>query len=119
MLEEKLDFARKTLSKYVSKFVLCHVIGLIIHVYNKTPDENGTYTMQHVVDEGIPLLNIAIDSINMNYHVKGPWLSDTIHSLINGKRVHKYKRLPDGIHPDEITCKLWARKIVKSFETNL
>ena len=70
MVKEKLDTARKTL-------ILCHVIGLDIHVYNKNPDENVTHIMQLVVDEGIPLLNIAIDSMNMNYQVKGPWLSDT------------------------------------------
>ena len=119
ILEDKLDNARTVLSKYVSKFILCHVIGLDIRTYNKDSNESDTSEMQKVIDDGIPPLNIAIDSINMNHQVKGPWLTDTIHSLINGKRVHKYKRLPDGIHPDETTCELWSKKIVKSFETNL
>ena len=119
ILEDKLDTTRKTLSKYVSKFVLCHVIGLDLHVYNKNQDRSATKEMQNIIDEGLPLINIAIDSINMNSQVKGPWLTDTIHSLINGKRVHKYKRLPDGIHPDKTTCELWARKLVRSFEENL
>ena len=60
-----------------NSFSVIHVIGLDIHVYNKNPDENVTHIMHLVVDEGIPLLNIAIDSMNMNYQVKGPWLSDT------------------------------------------
>ena len=118
-MESKLDYAMNTLKKLVPKMIICHVLGLNICVYNKVDLSSESAQMQSVIDEGLPLLNAAIDSINMNNGVKGPWLTDTIHSLINGKRVHKNKRLPDGIHPDEVTCKLWAKKIVKAIESNL
>ena len=119
IMEQKLDCAMDTLKQFVPKMIICHVIGIDISVYNKTTKTSDTASMQQVIDDGLPLLNAAIDSINMNSNVKGPWLTDTVHSLINGQRVHKYKRLPDGIHPDEATCKIWAKKIIKAIENNI
>ena len=82
IMEQKLDIIMKTLQKLVPKLIICHVIGLDINVYNKTIGNTDTVGMQTVINEGLPLLNAAIDSINMNANVKGPWLTDTIHSLI-------------------------------------
>ena len=73
-------------------------------MYNKEIDPEENTKAQNVINEGLPLLNVAINSINMNTNVKGPWLTDTVHSLINGRRVHKYKRLHARIHPDTKTC---------------
>ena len=119
VMEQKLDHATKRLKKHVPKFILCHVIRLDIGVYNKEIDPEENTKAQNVINEGLPLLNVAIDSINMNTNVKGPWLTDTVHSLINCRRVHKYKRLPNGKHPDTKTCDIWAKKLVKAIEMNL
>ena len=101
------------------KLILCHVLGLDIQIYNKDVERDETKVMQEVINEGLPTLNAAIDSINMNANVKGPWLSDTIHNLTNGRRIHKYKRFSDGIHPRKDCCELWAKKIIKAVEADI
>ena len=117
-MEQKMDIARQKLSKYTPKFISCHIIGIDISTYNKSPDECEYQCMQEVINNGLPILNAAIDAQNMQAKVIGPWLCDTIHANINGRLVHKYKRLPDGVHPDELTRKLWAKKFIKAFKDN-
>ena len=118
-MEHRLDKTALSLRQFVPKLILCHVLGLDIQVYNKDIKHDDVMKMQSVINEGLPLLNSAIDSINMNANVKGPWLTDTIHSLTNGRRIHKDKRFSDGIHPTKDTCEIWARKIVKAIRDNL
>ena len=99
-MEKYLDEARKDLSVLTKKLILCHVLGVDIAKYNKSEDRNMYLEMQTTIDEGLVTLNSAINAINMSTGVVGPWLQDTVHSLTNGRRIHKYKGLPDGIHPD-------------------
>ena len=119
MMENKLDKTAIVRRKYVPKLILCHVLGLDMQTYNKGSEHENSDSMQKIINEGLPLLNAAIDSINMNSNVKGPWLNDTIHNLTNGRRIHKYKRLFDGIHPTKETCEIWAKKIVKAIKDNM
>ena len=97
---------------------MCHVLGLDIAVYNRDPKSLDYVQMQEIINDGLPILNNAVNAMNMSVNVKGPWLQDIIHSRANGHRVHKYKRLPDGLHPDQITCKLWSKKFIKAFLDN-
>ena len=119
ILEMRLDKAKTTLNKYTSKFVICHVIGVDIATYNNEPTSKDYCDMQKVIDQGLPLLNIAINSMNIASNIVGPWLSDTVHSNINGRYICKYKRLPDGLHPDSKTCELWAKKYIKAISDNM
>ena len=119
IMEQKLDNARHTLGKYTSKFIACHVIGINIATYNKATTPTDYEEMQTTIDKALPILNAAIDAQNMAENVIGPWLCDTIHSNINGRLVQKYKRLPDGVHPDELTRALWAKKFAKAIKSNL
>ena len=107
-----------SLKRHVPKMIICHVIGLDIQVYNKDIERVEVTEMQKVIDDEVPLLNAAIDSINMNAEVVGPWLTDTVHSWTNGRRIQKYKRLSDGLHPSEDKCLLWAKKISKAIVKN-
>ena len=119
IMEQKMDNARRSLGKYTNKFIACHILGIDIATYNKATNPNDYHQMQTIINTALPTLNAAIDAQNMASNTIGPWLSDTIHSNINGRLVHKYKRLPDGIHPDEITRALWAKKFVKAIENNM
>ena len=95
--------------KHLPKMICCHIYSDWTWEYTtkvKTPD---LAQMQQVIDDGLPILNAAIDSIDMNTDVKGPWLTDTIHSLTNGR----------SLRPDESTCKLCAQKFVKVIENNI
>ena len=74
---------------------------------------------QEIINEGLPILNVAVDSMNMDSDLVGPWLNDTIHCLINKRRVHKYPRFTDGLHPNTNTCSLWAKKLINSVESNI
>ena len=75
--------------------------------------------MQEIINDAIVHVNNAINSMNMATNVIGPWLADTIHSWTNGRIIHKYPRLHDGLHPDSDTKKVWAKKIVKAIRDNL
>ena len=109
------------LSYFCPTIIVCHLIGLDILRYNlsktsKTPLIIADYPqMQKIIDGSITYINRAIDSMNISSNVVGPWLEDTIHTAIKGKKGHKYMRLYDGLHPDKITKNLWAKKLVKSF----
>ena len=119
IMESKLDETTSSLRQYEPKVILCHVLGLDIQVYNKDTEREEVVAMQKVINDRLPLSNSAIDCINMNANVKGPWLTDTIHSFTNGRRIHKYKRFSDGIHPTKDTCEIWARKILKAIKDNM
>ena len=74
---------------------------------------------QVVVDEGVVMFNQTLNLINMQSEVVTPWLQDTIHFLTKGKRIDRYSKLRDGIHPTSETADTWARLIAKSALTNL
>ena len=65
-MEKKLDQTMQTLLNHVPKFILCHVIGLDMSVYNKATDPEKYLLPQSIINDGLPLLNAAVDSINMN-----------------------------------------------------
>ena len=112
------------LQPHTPKVIVCHLIGLDILTYNLSRKGNDNLivadypSMQATINEAIPFINRAIDSMNISSNLIGPWLEDTIHANINGKKVHKYLRLGDGLHPDDVTKKLWAKKLIKAFREN-
>ena len=69
---------------------------------------------QEIISEAVCQINKSINKMNIDHEVKGPWLDDTIHAATCKKVIHKYKRLYDGLHPDENTVKIWAKKIISS-----
>ena len=124
-MDNKLTHLKLKLLTKVPKVIVCHLVGVDILMYNIEKKGSNTLLiadypgMQKIIDEAMPLINRAIDSMNMSSNLVGPWIEDTIHSNINRKRVHKYLRLYDGLHPSPPTKKLWAKKLTKAFETNL
>ena len=111
------------LQKYAPK--VCHLIGLDILAYNLSKTHHAPLIiadypgMQNIINGSIAYINRAIDSMNTASNVQGPWLEDTIHTSIKGKKINKYLRLHDGLHPDNITKKLWAKKLTKAFLDNM
>ena len=71
-----------------------------------------------MIDEGVVHVNRVIVNINEESGLVGPWLQNTVHALFKGKRIHKYLRFHDGLHPDPQTKLLWSRLIAKSILTN-
>ena len=112
---------KTNLQKKVHKVIVCHLVGLDLLSCNiakqgQNPLLIADYpNMQSIIDEAIPILNRSIDSMNMSSDLVGPWIEDTIHSNINGERVHKYLRLYDELHPSAATKKLWAKKLPRHF----
>ena len=124
-MDDMLTALKSKLQEKVPKVVVCHLVGLDILRYNfekkgRNPLLLTDYCrLQMIIDESIPFINRAIDSMNMSSNLIGPWIEDTIHANINGKRVHKYLRLHDGLHPSISTKKLWAKKLAKAFLNNI
>ena len=115
---------KTNLQPYTPKVIVCHLIGLDILVYNLSRMGRNDLLiadypyMQSIINDSISYINRAIDSMNISSQLIGPWLEDTIHANINGKKTNKYLRLKDGLHPDDNTKKLWAIKLTKAFRDN-
>ena len=105
--------AYTTLKKNCNKVIVCHLIGLDIARYNKASPQ-AYMQDQEIINEAVCQINKSINKMNIDHEVKGPWLDDTIHAATCKKVIHKYKRLYDGLHPDENTVKIWAKKIISS-----
>ena len=124
-MDDLFTVLKTNLSLLAPKIIVCHLLGLDLLVYNlkkKGQDELLTADyprMQMIINEAVIHINNSINSMNLSSNVIGPWLADTIHSHTNGRIVHKYPRLHDGLHPDSATKKLWAKKLVKSIQDNL
>ena len=113
------------LQKYSPRIIVCHLLGMDILTYNLSKISWGPLiiadypSMQEIINTSITCINRSIDSMNISSNVIGPWLEDTIHTSIKGKKVNKYLRLYDGLHPDATTKKLWAKKLAKAFLDNM
>ena len=59
-----------------------------------------------------------IASFNNANGVVSPWLQNSIHSLLRGKRRHKYFNFRDGLHPDVRTQEEWSKLIANAIVTN-
>ena len=123
-MDDMFTALKSKLLRKVPKVIVCHLVGLDILRYNiekqgRNPLLLTNYRkLQTIIDDSIPIINRAIDSMNMSSNVIGPWIEDTVHANINGKRVHKYLRLHDGLHPSLSTKKIWAKKLAKAFLNN-
>ena len=116
---------KSKLQKYTPCVVVCHLIGMDILTYNISKTQRAPLIvadypkMQGIINDSITYINRSIDSMNISSQVVGPWLEDTVHTSIKGKKVNKYLRLHDGLHPDAPTKKLWAKKLAKAFLDNI
>ena len=109
----ELEKAYMRLSRECPKVIICHLLGLDISKYNKA--QKCVYEReQSIINDSVSRINLEINQMNITHEVKGPWLADTIHSTTGTHTTHKYKMLPDGLHPDSLTTKIWAKKIIAS-----
>ena len=115
-ITDEYETARSKLLKLTPNIIICHLIGISLADYNKL-DEGGMSHDQKIINMSTYHVNHAINSMNSDRNAIGPWLSDSIHANINGRHVHKYARLIDGLHPTDQTLKIWAKKIITSIET--
>ena len=120
-MDDMFTALKAKLQEKVPNVVVCHLVGLDMLRYNiekqgRNPLLLTDYRrLQTIIDDSIPIINRAIDSMNMSLNLISPWIEDIVHANINGKRVHKYLRLHDGLHPSISTKKLWAKKLAKAF----
>ena len=124
-MDDMFTALKSKLQAKVPKVVICHLVGLDILRYNIEKEGRNPLLLtdyrrlQTIINDSIPFINRAIDSMNMSSNLIGPWIEDTVHANINGKRVHKYLRLHDGLHPSISTKILWAKKLAKAFLHNI
>ena len=109
-ITDKFKTARTKLMRLTPNTIICHLIGISLADYNKL-DVGAMSNNQNILNMSTYHVNHAINSMNSDRNSIGPWLSDTIHANINGRHVHKYARLIDGLHPTDQTLKIWAKKI--------
>ena len=123
-MDDMYTALKAKLQPYSHRVIVCHLVGLDILTHNISRQKNDGLLivdypqMQRIVNKAMSFINRSIDSINMSSNVIGPWIEDTIHANIHGKKVHKYLGLHDGLHPDTNTLKLWAKKLMKAFTDN-
>ena len=115
-MTDKYEQAQYKLKLKVPYVVICHLIGLDFVKYNKL-EANAMSEDQNILNQSVYHINHAINAMNADSNVIGPWISDSIHANIHGRHVHKYNKFSDGLHPDIITCRQWAKIIVKSCST--
>ena len=115
-ITNEFETARSKLIELIPNTIICHLIGISLADYNKL-DEGAMSQDQKIINMSTYHVNHAINSMNSDRNAIGPWLSDSIHANINGRHVHKYARLIDGLHPTDQTLKIWANKIITSIET--
>ena len=113
---EKLNYARDSLFSYAYRPIICQMVGLNFDKYNEL--ENDQTANQKVIDEAIPLLNHAINSLNTDIEAVSPWLGSTVHAIIHKKHHHKYLRLHDGLHPTEELRDIWTKNFAHAILKN-
>ena len=113
---ERLFTARNYLFKYSYRPVICQLVGLSFDKYNEL--EHDQIASQHVINQAVPLLNHAINSINTDVEAVSPWIGSTIHAIIHHKYTHKYMRLRDGLHPTEELVQIWTDCFVHAILKN-
>ena len=111
-----LTWFKNAISHLGHRLVICQLTGIDLNRYNHTTGQFSA--QQNVLNEGVVLVNRVIVNMNEESGLVGPWLQNTIHALHKGRRIHKYLRFRDGLHPDAVTMTLWSRLIVKSIITN-
>ena len=106
----KQEFTYATKGKQCLLFT--ELIGANYSQWNKVI--NDYPVEQAVINESIPLINQILWAMNKDTGFPGPHLQNSVHELVKGKRVHKYKRMPDGLHADLKTAKVWAKLIARN-----
>ena len=120
VITDHLTWAKSFLANYSPRVIICHLIGLNIDTYNAFHGHmTNFHTAQEIINEGAVMLNQVVTEMNRDAQLTAPWIMDTVHSLTNGRRIHKYNRFYDGLHPNDCTQKLWAKRIAKAANTNL
>ena len=113
---DRLYSARNYLFKFSLRPVICQLVGIFLDKYNKT-DCDQIYG-QSVINQAVPMLNHAINSLNTDIGCVSPWLGATVHAVIHKKYCHKHMRLGDGLHPTEETTELWSKCFVHAIFKN-
>lgn len=90
------------------KVVIGGILGFDMNTYNRLP---GTYYWQYVIDDTITAVNSYICQINRDSGFPHPRLTSKIHTWRRGIRKCVYHRLYDGLHPNELVLRAWAKGI--------
>lgn len=92
------------------------VIGIDFDMYNDLVLDTVTYYYreQNVLNQGIPALNDAQQSLNRSHFIKAPYTAYHIHTNKNKNKSPRYNKLVDGIHPTTETSIIWARQIIRN-----
>ena len=116
VMTDRFIQTRDTVQTFGRMTVICELVGMDINTYNGT---QGKYNEeQEVITKGIPLLNNTINCINRDLNAKGPWLGDTIHTVVHGRMSTRYGMLADGLHIRDRLKSKWAKLFIASIDKN-
>ena len=76
-LTSEFQNAYQILHNVCTRVMVWHLIGLDLAKYNKAPPHVYA-TDQAILNESISYINKNINKMNMNHHVTGPWLDETM-----------------------------------------
>ena len=87
---DHLTWTKSFLANYSPRVIICHLIGLNIDTYNAFHGHmTNFHTAQEIINEGVIMLNQVVTVMNRDTHLTAPWIMDTVHSVTNGRRIHK------------------------------
>ena len=112
-IDDKFTWCLSYLNEVCHKVAICHILCLDISTYNCEPHEKYT-NAQSLLNYTIIPLNQTVMLINQDREFYLPFLQDTIHALSKGKRLHKYARFYDGLHPRDEPLDLWGKLFAKA-----
>ena len=121
VMTDKFEHIRSVLSGKTEKCIICPIVGLNFDMFNKEKANiiSDFSKEQLIVNDAVLHINRAIISMNSDSQVATPWTSNVVHNWSNGRLSHKYHLLYDGIHATDTVTNDWAKKILKSLESNL
>ena len=100
----------------IPKVIFLPIVGLDLARYNKDLGENP---WQHVIDEGVKMVNTNIISLNAAFGHSTPMIHQSIYkSKGHGKTKTFYGRLWDGLHPRGDILERWGEGILKAMWLN-
>ena len=120
VLCDKFITLRQQVSQHTRNTVICQLVGADFDAYNASRGIFTDFNLQlTVINEAVPILNNTITCLNRERNLVSPWLQGSVHCFENKRMIHKYARLADGLHPTDITKRIWAKAFAKAIKTNL
>lgn len=98
------------------QLVFSHIVGMDLMKCNNEIGPNG---LQHLLNDCITEINVAVNQCNEMYDAVSPWLVRDVHRNTKGKKVTRYHKFSeDGVHLTEELKRKCAAEIDSALRKN-